>query len=159
MTPLAPVVHWLVGGVNGELPMLIDGNVARATIGPFGPDTLDTGFADVVFLYVTDSDAAGVVQQFDAPMMLVLRLSSLIPAELSTQLLRTMIGKLVHARTDEAVRHVDGRRADLCARGVRLRASHEDRPTVETAVAAPDRPRPVWSVSQTSVVMSIFRRW
>ena len=72
MTPLAPVVHWLVGGVNGELPMVIDGNVARATIGPFGPDTLDTGFADAVFLYVTDSDAAGVVQQFDAPMMLVL---------------------------------------------------------------------------------------
>ncbi len=72
MTPLAPVVHWLVGGVNGELPMVIDGNVARATIGPFGPDTLDTGFPDAVFLYVTDSDAAGVLQRFEAPVMLVL---------------------------------------------------------------------------------------
>ena len=72
MTPLAPVVHWLVGGVSGELPMVIDGNVARATIGPFGPDTLDTGFPDAVSLYVTDSDAAGVLRRFEAPVMLVL---------------------------------------------------------------------------------------
>ena len=60
----APTVHWETSGVSGEAPMAIDGNVARATIGPFPPETLDEGVSFEVLVYVTDTDSSGVAQVF-----------------------------------------------------------------------------------------------
>jgi hypothetical protein len=65
--PRAPIVHWETSGVTGEAPMVIDGDVARATIGPFPPETLDEGVSYEVLVYVTDIDASGATQVFRSP--------------------------------------------------------------------------------------------
>jgi hypothetical protein len=57
--PRAPIVHWETSGVTGEAPMVIDGDVARATIGPFPPETLDEGVSYEVLVFVTDIEVPG----------------------------------------------------------------------------------------------------
>ena len=60
----APTVNWETSGVSGEAPMVIDGDVARATIGPFPPETLDEGVNFEILVYVTDIDSSGAAQVF-----------------------------------------------------------------------------------------------
>jgi hypothetical protein len=67
----APIVHWRISRIAGESPMVIVGRVARATIGPFVTNTLEVSSTRPVVLYVTDSDAAGVLQRFRAPMVVL----------------------------------------------------------------------------------------
>ena len=62
-----PTVQWETSGVTGEAPMVIDGDVARATIGSFAAETLDEGVSYEVLVYVTDIDASGDVQPFRSP--------------------------------------------------------------------------------------------
>ncbi|HEX4982977.1 MAG TPA: hypothetical protein VFV63_14820, partial [Ilumatobacteraceae bacterium] len=52
---------------TGEAPMVIDGDVARATIGPFAPETLASGVSYEVLVYVTDIDSSGDLQAFRSP--------------------------------------------------------------------------------------------
>jgi hypothetical protein len=59
LAPQAPTVHWETSGVSGEVPMVVDGDVARATIGPFAPETLEDGVSYEVLVYVTDIEASG----------------------------------------------------------------------------------------------------
>jgi hypothetical protein len=57
--PRAPIVHWETSGVTGEAPMVVDGDVARATIGPFAPETLDEGVSYEILVFVTDIEVSG----------------------------------------------------------------------------------------------------
>ena len=63
----APTVHWETSGVSGEAPMAVESDVARATIGPFAPETLDDGVSYEVLVYVTGTDSTGDVQVFRSP--------------------------------------------------------------------------------------------
>jgi hypothetical protein len=66
-SPVTPIVHWETRGVTGEAEMIVDGDVARATIGPFAPDTLDEGVSYEVLVYVSDIDSPGDVKIFRSP--------------------------------------------------------------------------------------------
>jgi hypothetical protein len=63
----APTVHWETRGVTGEGPLAFEGDVGRATIGPFAPETLDVGVSYEVLVYVTGVDSSGDVQVFRSP--------------------------------------------------------------------------------------------
>jgi hypothetical protein len=69
--PGTPVVHWEVAGVRGEASMEVDGDTARATIGPFPSDTLDTDTRHEVLVYITDPEGFGD-QIFRAPRVVLL---------------------------------------------------------------------------------------
>jgi hypothetical protein len=50
--------------------MEVDGDTARATIGPFPSDTLDTGALHEVLVYVTDAERSGD-EIFRAPLVVL----------------------------------------------------------------------------------------
>jgi hypothetical protein len=64
LTLQSPLLHWEVASVVGEAPMQVDGDSARATIGPFSPETLEEGSAHEILVYVTEVDASGAVAVF-----------------------------------------------------------------------------------------------
>jgi hypothetical protein len=71
--PKAAVVHWETSGVRDQAPMQITaiaGRRARATIGPFPAETLETGTNHEVLIYVTDREAFGD-QIFRAPTVIL----------------------------------------------------------------------------------------
>jgi hypothetical protein len=62
-----PVARWQTADLTGEVAMIIEGEVAHATIGPFAPESLDIGARHELLVLVVGTDQSGGEQVVRAP--------------------------------------------------------------------------------------------